>query len=1363
MKKSVIIVFFLLLGTILPMLAQIPGLIIKPASAPGSAVLDPNADGYSSATTAGFSSNDVTESEIQFKQFVSADPSADILSGPTCGFMDIVGTDASGNYGIMLLNDGTNVIFRFRLSGYANNSKAYSVFFDTDEKFGFTGTNADPNAVPGNAGFEVEVVLETNFGVEVINVDGTTTGTVTTAFATNPYSSHCQKSMAVTTACSDPDYFYDFYIPITQLTSIAGLGITVNTPLRLAATTGMAPRPVLGSNQYSDINGQNSSSNVDVVFTNIITGTYPTTLNTMDVTGILQRSACPGINSIITSNTSITGISSESAGSVSVKVYQSDGITLIGTATTTISSGTWTVNVSSFSPAVTLSSGQIVKASVTATGKGESYDDCNPVTVSNCTIQTGIPTISEVVKISGSKGYTITISRPIGTVIYIYKQDYTLRTTADLLNSVVNPSTSTTNPQTFTFECQTGNCFTTGTYFFRFQEPGKCISPYYQSCDYSTNGTSTAPTITTSPITTSTTSITGTCASIASPGVLINLYANGIYIGATTVISSTSWTISGLNLSNYSCATITATESDNGKCPTIVASTIYVTRQAINPIINFSGCSTTSPITSISGFSTEATGSTINLYKNGSGTASGSATVQSDGTWTINSLSLVNGDKIKASAISTPCITSSSLSDEVTISTQTNIASYTIGITAPSEGSTSVSGTISGGSYGVTLKLYVDQVQVGSRVVAVAGAWTVSGLNAFDLAAGSTVKVSVTYSTNCESALSSTSALVGCVSPADKTVSVPSSLICYGVPLPVTVTSSENGTVYQLFNGASKSGSAVLGTGNNITLNSANLTAATTLTYKATKISPVTCVTTLTGNAPVSINQIYYSNGSEMLGLGNWFSNSNITGINACAFITANDHFIIPTGTTTAAGNDFTTGAAVTFQVDGVANFNTYIATVPILINNGKVQFSGITNGFAISTGTVEYNRNDGTDQTVGSGIYNNLWISGSGKKILAGDVIVNNILDLHTAGYLDLNGHTLTINNWANGHIPTLTADRYIILNGGIMTVNGVNSGEIVQFPLSLSTAQTDYCRVDLVNNDNSHTTFSLTNVFNYSNNAGTSSGGTQHTTEWVNLTYNISSTSTDANVTLYWDESKELSGFNRDNAQMNHYNGSGWEKKGVSGASSTLSGTIHYITAAANNFSPYGIGNDGSTLPIVLSSFLLSKSDSNIKINWTTQSETNNDYFNVEKSLNKENWESLYSIDGAGTSTLLHSYTFIDKTPYYGINYYRIKQTDFDGEFTYSSVKSIETKIDNVLFDIFPNPAFAEEITILVKGKSITTAILSIEDMNGKQICSGSIEISKSYYTFKLSDLCNLIPGTYNISLNCDGILENKKIVIK
>src|SRR6266542_2082338 len=154
--------------------AQTPGMIVKPASAPGNAVLDPDDDGYVSQKTNGLQlgftippDNDVAQSEIPYVPIVRPDPTGDILRGPTGAFIEIVGTDAAGNNAVMVYNDGTNLLFRFRLGGYAPNSKAYSIMIDTDQKFGFTGPNADPNAVSGNPGFEIEVALETNFSVSV--------------------------------------------------------------------------------------------------------------------------------------------------------------------------------------------------------------------------------------------------------------------------------------------------------------------------------------------------------------------------------------------------------------------------------------------------------------------------------------------------------------------------------------------------------------------------------------------------------------------------------------------------------------------------------------------------------------------------------------------------------------------------------------------------------------------------------------------------------------------------------------------------------------------------------------------------------------------------------------------------------------------------------------------------------------------------------------------------------------------------------------------------------------------------------------------------------------------------------------------
>jgi hypothetical protein len=215
---SLIIAFFI--TTVL--FAQTPGLILKPATGAGASVLDPDGDGYVSAKTNGVQigftnppNNDVTQSEIPYAPIVQPDPTSDLLRGPSCSFGDIVGVDAAGNNAIMSYYDGTNLLVRFRLSGYAPNSKGYTLFNDTDQKFGFTGPNADPNAVAGNPGFEVEITLMTNFDVGVYKIDGS--ATAGTAVATYSYDTHCQKSVAITRACDDADYFYDFYVPFSAL------------------------------------------------------------------------------------------------------------------------------------------------------------------------------------------------------------------------------------------------------------------------------------------------------------------------------------------------------------------------------------------------------------------------------------------------------------------------------------------------------------------------------------------------------------------------------------------------------------------------------------------------------------------------------------------------------------------------------------------------------------------------------------------------------------------------------------------------------------------------------------------------------------------------------------------------------------------------------------------------------------------------------------------------------------------------------------------------------------------------------------------------------------------------------------------
>jgi hypothetical protein len=96
---------------------QSPGLIVRPANGIGVTALNPNGDAYSSATTAGFTTNDITQSEIPFKVVPAAitEPTGDLATGSSGGFTDIVtGTTGSGFY---MYKDATNIYFRLRIGG----------------------------------------------------------------------------------------------------------------------------------------------------------------------------------------------------------------------------------------------------------------------------------------------------------------------------------------------------------------------------------------------------------------------------------------------------------------------------------------------------------------------------------------------------------------------------------------------------------------------------------------------------------------------------------------------------------------------------------------------------------------------------------------------------------------------------------------------------------------------------------------------------------------------------------------------------------------------------------------------------------------------------------------------------------------------------------------------------------------------------------------------------------------------------------------------------------------------------------------------------------------------------------------------
>jgi hypothetical protein len=158
------------------------------------------------------------------------------------------------------------------------------------------------------------------------------------------------------------------------------------------------------------------------------------------------------------------------------------------------------------------------------------------------------------------------------------------------------------------------------------------------------------------------------------------------------------------------------------------------------------------------------------------------------------------------------------------------------------------------------------------------------------------------------------------------------------------------------------------------------------------------------------------------------------------------------------------------------------------------------------------------------------------------------------------------------------------------------------------------------------------------------------------------------------------------------------------------------------------------GIVLPIDLLDFTAELIENKrVNLDWVTTTEINNDFFTIERSADGIVYEVVGIVSGSGNSNMIKSYDLVDETPYKGLSYYRLKQTDFDGKYTYSQVVDVNVKdaFENVI--VFPNP---------VKGPSNLSfeAIqdglinLSVYDVSGREVMNMNHSVKQGNNTIEL-----------------------------
>ncbi len=205
---------------------------------------------------------------------------------------------------------------------------------------------------------------------------------------------------------------------------------------------------------------------------------------------------------------------------------------------------------------------------------------------------------------------------------------------------------------------------------------------------------------------------------------------------------------------------------------------------------------------------------------------------------------------------------------------------------------------------------------------------------------------------------------------------------------------------------------------------------------------------------------------------------------------------------------------------------------------------------------------------------------------------------------------------------------------------------------------------------------------------------------------------------------------------------------------------------TVYANQNTPDSFTNivfGTSPLPVELVGFNVMLKGESVEISWSTATEINNDYFTIEKSADAVNYEYVDEVTGAGNSNSLKTYNYIDDSFSDGVTYYRLKQTDFDGEFIYFPPKSINQEELNDDFNIIsvgPNP-FSHKFSINIQSEKGGVAELTLSDLNGNNIHTSQIGINEGRTTYTYMQGGKLASGTYIINLLKEGKKLSYKIV--
>ena len=204
----------------------------------------------------------------------------------------------------------------------------------------------------------------------------------------------------------------------------------------------------------------------------------------------------------------------------------------------------------------------------------------------------------------------------------------------------------------------------------------------------------------------------------------------------------------------------------------------------------------------------------------------------------------------------------------------------------------------------------------------------------------------------------------------------------------------------------------------------------------------------------------------------------------------------------------------------------------------------------------------------------------------------------------------------------------------------------------------------------------------------------------------------------------------------------------------------TIEDFTSTGETGWPASMTNP---LPVEFLFFSATVESRSILLNWATASEETNSHFEVERSIDGENFTQIGEVTGSGDSKERIDYDYFDYEVPQGIAtfYYRLKQVDYDGKYEYSkTVAALGSSLEPLEIIVRGNP-FREEMTVTLSSTNDESMQIRILDLQGRELYASSHQVYQGMNDLDVTNLGHLMAGTYLLNLSSPTMNQTRRVI--